>query len=699
MANIDAECTGTAVDAPVGSLSELQQQLESSSTKAESYPLNRFNLNVIAREKVNEILTQAVEETIAALASYAQKEESQIEDNYNNFTMRCNEKVFCAEKVVIPVGNSVESLDGNNDGEEGEEENECGATEELSINNKQAIATLVDDDDDCLTRKLAGDEEEEDGTELRNEIVTHLTNNELDRDEIDASTGNYLSSPSNTFTGESPRWCSNAIKDTDGNSVTDVKGFGVSAGSAGSSSDCAEMIQMTPDILIKNISVTAELGAIVSLSVAATNTTNNNNHHNVTATTAASCSMENHESGKRINCILGYDSFEPDLLRNIAETVEEEQQRRRRYRYARGEQEEEDEEGATNESFERRRKNASESDNKLPFRETTTSDHDENQEQKKDNQDQDEGGDNDGDDREDEELDEGNSISTTANGLEATIVMQNQNKTSNDILEDEEHQLKKGCTTLSHCDTLGSSNEGETNNLNNNGIFRHSYTGEASQEGAAAATELLPDRVASHGSNDEEYTGVAAAAAADETTNGDGDAKQRPFEKDVNEEEGEEVTLVHLSGEKENGDGEDINVSSCGSSSDGENNLDFAEEGSAVGAALSLSSSSSSSSDVMIAAMFNGTLWNSSPIDIVGDFGGEIERELGLITSIRSSGSDSHRNLSRAMSSNYAAAADPAGAMNNPNEDKTAGDESGDDSGAVSLNKVSAYLHALFGLL
>lgn len=571
--------------------------------------VDRYNVNVIARDKVDEILRQAVEETVSAATSYegegdeeeGNSENSVMEDNYNNLLVRCDEKVFCADKDIhvsrmdtegFP-GNSLESLDGNNEqGEEDEDEGEEGQVLEvnpescgnvLSINETTSAPIPTTNN---YTSYMGEDVNVEEAGEVN---VTHLSNNELNRDQIDASTGgNYLSRHSvDTFSDKSNKEQDgshplrttigyNVIKDADGNSVTDVKGL-VGAASP-------ELIQMTPDILIKNISVTAEMGGIVSLSGTATTTTH-----------ATHFNSQFLQDGKqRMSAIVKCDSFAPDLLRNI-ETAEEEsskepdqmqlqlRRQQRRHRQARGEHLHQ---SGTSSSWDG---SDLEDNNKLlsvslvgsnKNNITTEDDCKQNVEGG--------GGNFTADHRnlchgEQVLVSEGNSISTTSNAAVAPGTT-----TTGDILMEQRGGSNHCSNLLPHevsgqrqhqsSDTLGA----ETNNLNNNGIFRRSYTWDQEQQ-----------------------------------------ALEHHQRRDA-------ALLSDVGMTPRNADLRDVMP---GTEEDKESNLDFVE-----------GSRRCPSSDVMV-AMFNGTLWNSSPIDIVGDFEGEIERELGLIT--------------RSMSSNYGAARAP----------------------------------------
>lgn len=572
---------------------------------------DQFNLNVIARDKVELILREAVEETVSAATSQyyddddvkeeeeedvsdkeeEDEEDSVIEDNYNNLLVRCDEKVFCADKDIHHVsgaegfpGNSLESLDGNNENGE-EEDEEQGQMVDLSGPN---ILLNNHTTSDGISATDHSQGEEVNGLLS----ATLLSNNELNRAEIDASTGgNYLSRNSaTTFHGNhlsdkdtavahhhhrilnsDITSCYNVIRDADGNSVTAVKGFGDSAGCT-----TPELVQMTPDILIKNISVTAEMGGIVSLSGHPTNPSSIDSHHH-----HRQFQQDSSVDGKRINCIVKCDSFAPDLLRNI-QTAEQ-----------RGRHGEDSDSG-------------SEVDNKLclsrgaemyPKNNTTTLNMED-----------------DGDRRshcnEDEHsvLGEENSISTATNGTTVfgkEAVNERQQKDCKDLPHSPTSRSLGHRRQLSpSSDTLGA----ETNNLNNNGIFRHSFTWEH-EEQQQQKDALLSD---------------SAGRRRDDMLTSD-----------------EDVIL---------------------DSADKENNFDLVEEEEEEDVDRQqehhhLHHHRHVSSDVMV-AMFNGTLWNSSPIDIVGDFEAEIERELGLIAG-------GHRNAaaSRSMLSNYPVAATGHGAV------------------------------------
>lgn len=614
--------------------------------------VDRYNLNVIARDKVDEILRQAVEETVSAAAAavtpYAgdeddvrhseelsssesasedeeEDEDSVIEDNYNNLLVRCDEKVFCADKDIhvsrdvegFP-GNSLESLDGNN--EHGKEDEASGDEEEVKADSCGEVLSINETTSAVIVATnnghgQEGEEEEQDGI---TGSVTHLSNNELNLDEIDASTegGNYLSRDTADTFSDRDRDCHydlnrqshrstvyNVItKDADGNSVTDVKGL-VGAAGAGVAHPQPELIQMTPDILIKNISVTAEMGCPTSTS----------HNHIVSGSSSSQFQQESHLSAngvakQRINCIVKCDSFAPDLLRNIHHErttaadelktrnqedddydsvglqLQHRRQQRRHQRQSRGEHLQHLQLGIDRDSEDNKLLSVSlggagagagfdEGDNKLYVGGRKSPTHDE------------------------QVL--GNSISTAANAHEATDAMVSAGCGA-DILEQ-----RGGSNVLGHrlmmsstSDTLGA----ETNNLNNNGIFRRSYTWDQEQQQQQSQIPsqdalLLNDSTRTPRNAD--LRDVAAAVTVGTTV---GDEQAQTME-----------------------------------STDKESNLDFVE------GSRQCPSSSSSSTDVMV-AMFNGTLWNSSPIDIVGDFEGEIERELGLITGTKS------------MSSNYGVA-------------------------------------------
>lgn len=595
-----------AADEDTGTPESLLQLSSASSSPAPSPTpelevvgsVDRYNVNVIARDKVDEILRQAVEETVSAATSYDEEEEnsenSVMEDNYNNLLVRCDEKVFCADKDIhvsrmetegFP-GNSLESLDGNNE-QGGEDEVEDEEEQVVEVNPESCGNVLSINETTSAPVPTTNNYTSYKGDEEAGEVnVTHLSNNELNRDQIDASTGgNYLSRHSvDTFSdkmnkeeedeqdGSHPLRTTigyNVIKDADGNSVTDVKGL---VGAAP-----PELIQMMPDILIKNISVTAEMGGIVSLSG--------------TATTHAHFNSQFLQDGKqRMGSIVKCDSFAPDLLRNI-ETAEEEsskeqdqmqlqlRRQQRRHRQSRGEHLHQ---SVTSSSWDG---SDLEDNNKLlsvslvgPNKQNITTEDDCKQNV--------EGGNFTADHRnlchgEQVLVSEGNSISTTSNAAVAP-----ETTTTGDILM-EQRGGSNHCSNLLPHDVSGQrqqhQHQSETNNLNNNGIFRRSYTWDQEQY-----QEL------------EHHQRQDAALLSD--------VRMTP----------------------RNGDLRDVIP---GTEEDKESNLDFVE-----------GSRRCPSSDVMV-AMFNGTLWNSSPIDIVGDFEGEIERELGLIT--------------RSMSSNYGAARAP----------------------------------------
>lgn len=600
--------------------------LEFNSSAEESAVDDRhYNLNVI----VNEILAQAVEETIAiSTVSDSLKDEvsletngngedscSLIEDNYNNLLMRCQEKIFCEVKhiPVDPEDEEDEELNGNSLALSGDAD--CGriVTDILSINDAKSdslITLLPRSDDDDYTRDCVEVVADKANNLQRKQRPTD--HNELNSDEIDASAGNYLSSDASTYpVAASPPHTHSSVdtiheqqndahrrlyrkrschrgdenadelsvegehitaiqlrqqlhhplslsyncKDADGNSVTDVKGLG---GRPRSGSHDTELIQMTPDILIKNISLNAN---VVLDSNVKSPSFSSFIHSSIGATVS-------HPIGRQmqrnigINGIHKCDPFEPDLLRNI-------EVRQKFY----GEDDYE-EDGAT-ENFSdndsgklheieqqatlHKRKvhhlsSDSESDNKLSFEENTEIHR------------QGENG--------NEEPEVVNSISSAATtvagkekGCTATKKKRMATRTIAPLLE------RVGG------DTLGDG----TNNLNNNGICIESYTWGGSQDENELSTG---------------YSGESVEQ-----------------QKDINGENG----LAAATKSPHDGDVEEKNFESC-----------MNDQGAAHNNVIDMGSST----DVMV-AMFNGTLWNSSPIDIVGDFGGEIERELGLISSGR----------------------------------------------------------------
>ena len=557
-------------------------------------------------------------------------EDSVIEDNYNNLLVRCDEKVFCADKDIHVSAegfsvNSLESLDNNNGMEDEDEEEDdspemkscCGNMS--SINETTTTTTGEVPPSNIPALDVDGEQELH---HPQPPSVTLLSNNGLNRDEIDTSTGNgggnYLSRNSTTQHQSQGDTMSKAaehhhnivIKETDGNSVTVVKGLG--GGQAP-----PELIQMTPDILIKNISVTADMGGPVGGS-----------------TTAAGAGGQHDENpahpggsdGKRINSIVKCDSFAPDLLRNI-DAAELNRSKRRCHRLQSG-----GAVGGGTVDIEQRDSSCSDSeadDNKLSSSWTDVETITEGAA---------EGAVGDVDrrgtmtpccsDAVPQVAAGGNSISITANGARE-MTEGGEGGVAADILSWQGH-VEKGTTgngdlpqadaaaatsaagtPLEHRqaqqplgDTLGA----ETNNLNNNGIFRHSYTWER-VEGMKEQQQ-----------QDEQ-----------EQRNSRGDALSNESQKDPNEN----ALLVQ---EDPWFDDEQIKSrrnrlrtsSTVGDVEEEQVEDNFYVDDHQDGEGSKQQQQPHVSSDVMV-AMFNGTLWNSSPIDIVGDFEGEIERELGLI--------------------------------------------------------------------